>query len=84
MNNPKAFGIWMDNHHAIVVRRKTADVDTLSVLGHIKREEGTQNSSEKNSNNSEKTIQGIFFKEIAALLTNATCKLPRIRSFESY
>jgi stalled ribosome rescue protein Dom34 len=72
MNNQKPFGVWMDNHQATVIGKLSAEDGPLSVLGHFKREDNTPNSSEKNSNHYEKTIQAKFFKEIAAHLTNAT------------
>jgi stalled ribosome rescue protein Dom34 len=71
MNNQKQFGVWMDNHNATVVG--TGDTEgTLTVIGHVKGEENSPNSNEKNSNNHEKTLQAKFFKEIAANLLNAT------------
>ncbi|HOZ79327.1 MAG TPA: hypothetical protein PLY34_15140 [Ferruginibacter sp.] len=71
MNNQKQFGVWMDNHNATVVGNGDTE-GTLAVIGHVKGEENSPNSNEKNSNNHEKTLQAKFFKEIAAHLVNAT------------
>ncbi len=62
----------MDNHQATVVGGADAEGDMLKVLAKIKGEATTQNSSEKNSNNQEKTVQAKFFKEISSHLVNAT------------
>jgi len=72
MNNQKQFGVWMDNHNAAVVGSDNTESDTLTVLAHVKGEIISPNSSEKNTNNHEKTIQAKFFKEIASHMTNAT------------
>lgn len=72
MNNQKQFGVWMDNHHAVIVGSDNTENDSLIILSHIQGEVNTANSNEKNSNNNEKTIQAKFFKEIASHLTNAT------------
>ena len=45
--------------------------DSFTVLGHIKNEGAGSNSDEKKANNSEKTLQHKFFKEITALMQNA-------------
>lgn len=71
MNNQKQFGVWMDSHNAAVVGTGTED-GPLMVIAHVTGETITQNSSEKNFNNHEKTIHGKFFKEIASHLVNAT------------
>ena len=62
----------MDNHQAAVVGSGNADGGPLTILAHVKGEINSPNSSEKNSNNNEKTVQAKFFKEIASHLTNAT------------
>ena len=72
MNNQKQFGIWMDNVHATIVGNQKEENTELSVVAHIKGEAASANSSEKNSNNHEKTNQLKFFKEISSHLTNAT------------
>lgn len=71
MNNQKQFGVWMDSHNASVVGSETLE-GPLTVLAHIKGEAISPNSSEKNSNNQEKTVQAKFFKEIASHMVNAT------------
>ena len=73
MNNQKQFGVWLDNHQASVVGAKSPeDGAPLEVLAHIKGAISSPNSSEKNANNAEKTLQSKYFKEIASHLTNAT------------
>jgi len=71
MNNQKQFGVWMDNHSAVVVGSESTDAP-LTVLAHVKGEVISPNSSEKNSNNQVKTVQAKFFKEIASHMVNAT------------
>jgi stalled ribosome rescue protein Dom34 len=71
MNNQKQFGVWMDNHNAAVVGSESAE-GIFTVLAHIKGEVTSPNSSEKNSNNHEKTVQAKYFKEIASHMVNAT------------
>ncbi|MDB5202181.1 MAG: hypothetical protein JWQ27_1590 [Ferruginibacter sp.] len=68
--NSKQFGVWMDTQHAIVVGKEN-ESGTFSVLGHVSNENVNGNSSEKNANNAEQSAQLKFFKEIAALMTNA-------------
>ena len=72
MNNQKQFGVWMDNHQAAVVGTVNKEDGALTVLAHVKGEDISQNSGEKNANNHEKTIQAKFFKEIASYMVNAT------------
>lgn len=62
----------MDKHHATVVGSKNTEDESLTVLAHLQGEDVSANSSEKNSNNHEKTIQAKFFKEIASHMVNAT------------
>ena len=62
----------MDNHQATIVGNQNTEDESLTVLAHIEGEGSTSNSSEKTSNNHEKTIQAKFFKEIASKLVNAT------------
>jgi stalled ribosome rescue protein Dom34 len=71
MNNKKKFGVWMDSHHATVVGCENDNSDTLRVLAQVTSESSTNNSSEKNTHNHEKSIQSKFFKEIATHLVNA-------------
>ena len=72
MNNQKQFGVWMDSHNATIVGNGNIEGGPLMVIAHIKGETISPNSSEKTSNNHEKTIQLKFFKEIALHLVNAT------------
>ena len=72
MNNQKQFGVWMDSHQATVVGSDNTEGAPLTVFAHVKGEIISQNSSEKNSNNHEKTAQVKFFKEIASHMINAT------------
>ncbi len=67
----KQFGVWMDSQHATVIGREDAETNIFTVLGHIKNEGAGSNSDEKKANNSEKTLQHKFFKEITALMQNA-------------
>lgn len=72
MSNQKQFGVWMDSHQATVVGNESTEGEPLKILAHIKGEVISQNSSEKTSNNHEKTVHAKFFKEIASHLVNAT------------
>ena len=72
MSNQKQFGVWMDNHQAAIVGSENGEEGPFKVLAHVKGEIPAPNSSEKNSNNHEKTAQAKFFKEIATHLVNAT------------
>lgn len=72
MNNQKQFGVWMDSHNAVIVGNGNIEGGPLMVIAHIKGETISPNSSEKTSNNHEKTIHLKFFKEIALHLVNAT------------
>ncbi len=73
MSNQKKFGVWMDTQHAIVVGSNDTEAGTLTVLAHIKGEEGSSISgSEKYDNNHKQMLQAKFFKEIATHLVNAT------------
>lgn len=68
--NKKQFGIWMDTHHAIIVGRENVDSGDFVVLGHAKNEGAAANSSEKNANNSGRTLEGKFFRDIQAFMQN--------------
>jgi stalled ribosome rescue protein Dom34 len=70
MSNEKQFGVWMDSHHATIVGK--SESGAFSVIGHIKGDEASQNSSEKNANNHERTVLAKFFKEITSHMQNAT------------
>ena len=72
MANQKQFGVWMDTQAAVIVGKDMPEAENLSVLASVKGEKNSSNSSEKNSNNHEKSLQLKFFKEIASHLENAT------------
>ncbi len=69
--NKKQFGVWMDSRHAIVVGRENENTQDFSILGHAGNAGAGSNSSEKNAQNDEKTLQHKFFKEIVAYMQNA-------------
>ena len=48
MNNQKQFGVWMDNHNATIVGSEGLD-SSFTVVAHVKGEENSPNSNEKNS-----------------------------------
>lgn len=72
MENQKKFGVWMNSHHAVVVGNDAAESDSLKIIAHVYGDVMTSNSSEKNSNNHEKTNQLKYFKEIGTYIVNAT------------
>ena|SRR5688572_8343850 len=72
MKNQKQFGVWMDNHNAAIVGSGNTEDGPLTVLAHVKGEVTSPNSNEKTGNNSERSAQGKFFKEISSHLVNAT------------
>ena len=67
----KQFGVWMDNHHAVIVGRADQEDAAFSVIGHAGNEGARANSSEKTEHNDEKTLQHKFFKEILTHMQNA-------------
>jgi hypothetical protein len=66
----KQFGIWMDSHQAIIVGRENLGTGDFVVLASEKNAGDTGNSNENASNNSEKTLRQVFFKEISAHMQN--------------
>jgi stalled ribosome rescue protein Dom34 len=72
MSNSKQFGVWMDTQHAVIVGSDDTEAGTLGIIAHVNGESSTQNSSEKNANNQERTLQAKFFKEITTHMQNAT------------
>lgn len=68
--NKKQFGIWMDSHQAIIVGRENLGSGDFVVLASEKNTGATGNSNENASNNSEKTLRQVFFKEISAHMQN--------------
>ncbi len=69
--NKKQFAVWMDSRNATIIGKENEEATGFSVLGHAGNEGAEPNSSEKNENNAEKTLQQKFFKEILALMQNA-------------
>ena len=67
----KQFGVWMDTHHATVVGRATAETEDFTVLAVAGNAGAEHNTSEKNQNNDERTLQHKFFKEILSHMQNA-------------
>jgi len=72
MSNQKQFGVWMDTHQATIVGKEETESGIITVIAHVKGEELTHNSSEKNENNEKRTLQAKFFKEITTHIQNAT------------
>jgi hypothetical protein len=66
----KQFGIWMDSHQAIIVGRENMGTGKFVVLASEKNAGDTGNSNENASNNNEKTLRQVFFKEISAHMQN--------------
>ena len=66
----KQFGIWMDSHQAIIVGRENMGTGKFVVLASKKNAGDTGNSNENASNNNEKTLRQVFFKEISAHMQN--------------
>jgi stalled ribosome rescue protein Dom34 len=71
VNHKKQFGIWMDNHDAIIIGRAETSSEEFSVLGHAKNPGADGNSNENAAKNHEKTLQNQFFKEITRHMPNA-------------
>jgi stalled ribosome rescue protein Dom34 len=66
----KQFGVWMDSHQAIIVGREDKGTGNFVVLASEKNAGDTGNSNENASNNNEKTLRQVFFKEISAHMQN--------------
>lgn len=69
-HNKKQFGVWMDEHHAIVVGREQAGNGNFVVLGHAKSLEEGSNSNENAANNFKKDSLQKLFKEITSYMQN--------------
>ena len=69
--NKKQFGVWLDTHHATVIGRANADAEDFTVLAVADNAGAEHNTSEKNQNNDERTLQQKFFKEILSHMQNA-------------
>lgn len=72
MINQKPFGVWMDTQNATIVGKADTENGEWVIVAHVKGEEVTHNSSEKNENNDKRTLQAKFFKEIATHMQNVT------------
>jgi len=70
VKNKKQFGIWMDSQNATVVGREQIDAGNFVIIAHTKNKSQGGNSNENASNNSEKTLQQKFFKEIGSHMQN--------------
>ena len=68
--NKKQFGIWMDSHQAIIVGRENLETGNFVVIASEKNAGDTGNSNENASNNNERKLQQVFFKEISAHMQN--------------
>ena len=68
--NKKQFGVWMDSHHATIVGRDHVDTGNFVIIAHAKNRSDGGNSNENAANNSEKTLQHKFFKEIGSHIQN--------------
>jgi stalled ribosome rescue protein Dom34 len=68
--NKKQFGVWMDSQNATVVGRAQVDTGNFVIISHTKNKGKAGNSNENASNNSDKTLQQKFFKEIGSHMQN--------------
>ena len=68
--NKKQFGVWMDSHSATIIGREQVDAGNFMIIAHAKNNSQGSNSNENASNNSEKTLQQKFFKEIGSHMQN--------------
>lgn len=66
----KQFGVWMDNHKAIIAGREGTN-DEFQMLGEESNAGAMANSNEKSAHNDEKSLQHKFFKSILAHMPNA-------------
>ena len=68
--NKKQFGVWMDSHNATIVGREQVDAGNFIIIARTTNNGRGSNSNENASNNSEKTLQQKFFKEIGSHMQN--------------
>ncbi len=71
MSNQKKFGVWMDSRHATIATVEGDHSKAFVLVAHVKGEDGSHNSSEKNANNEVQALQRKFFKEITTHMQNA-------------
>jgi len=62
--NKKQFGIWMDSHQATIIGRENINSGDFVVIANEINPVSGGNSNENAANNSERTMQDKFFKEI--------------------
>lgn len=60
----------MDSHNATIIGREQVDSGNFIIIAHTKNNSQGSNSNENASNNSEKTLQQKFFKEIGSHMQN--------------
>src|SRR5215213_942367 len=70
VKNKKQFGVWMDSHNATIVGREQVDAGNFVIMANTKNKGQGANSNENASNNSQKTLQHKFFKEIGSHMQN--------------
>ena len=69
--NKKQFGVWMDTHQATVVGRANPEAEDFTILGVAGNAGAEGNTSEKNENHDDRTLQHKFFKKILSYMQNA-------------
>ena len=72
MTIQKQFGVWLDTRQAVIVGKENSEEDQLAVLATVAADDIPGNTSEKNHNHHERTVQLKYFKAIAVHLQNAT------------
>ena len=72
MTNQKQFGIWLDTRQAVIIGKENLEDEQFTVLATVASDDIPGNTSEKNHNHHEKTVQLKYFKSIAIHLHNAT------------
>ena len=70
MKGKKQYGVWMDTQSATVVGRENIDEGDFKVIATEKVTSRGGNSNENAANNTEKTDQQKFFKEILSHMQN--------------
>lgn len=66
----KQYGVWLDNHHGIVVGSHDLEGSSFEILGHVAHDSVPKNSNENAGNNHEIALTRKFFKDIAAIMPN--------------
>jgi stalled ribosome rescue protein Dom34 len=65
----KQFGVWMDSQNATIIG-KTADTEKFAVVAYAENSGPRGNSNENAANNSAKTTQHKYFREITSHMQN--------------